>query len=186
MAGYAGAVGMGSGTLIDIGGGSTEVITGNAEGITFAKSLEVGVVRLLDRLGQYDKAKKDEYFAYINGVLQQLQGLEQTPNLIGVSGTATTAVAIKLGLETYSPEKVQGTVLTAKEIEEMLDMLASLSLEERKQVTGLSPQRADVICHGLSVLYCFMIGYGFDEITVSDRDNLEGYLTLRLNGYFGA
>jgi exopolyphosphatase/guanosine-5'-triphosphate,3'-diphosphate pyrophosphatase len=109
---FTGALGDKTGTVIDIGGGSTEVITGSGGEIRHIKSLDIGVVRMLDRFSEYDPANVESYYGYIDGVLKGFEGTPFLGRLTGVSGTVTTAAAIKEGVERYSPQAVEGRILT--------------------------------------------------------------------------
>ncbi|HOV70473.1 MAG TPA: hypothetical protein PLZ84_09135, partial [Clostridia bacterium] len=180
LASFTGALDDKTGTVIDIGGGSTEVISGSGGEIKHIKSVDIGVVRLLDRFSEYNPASVEIYYEYIDTVLAEFEGMAFLGGLTGVSGTVTTAAAIQAGLEKYSPQAVEGRILTIGYLEELAGWLAAIGQAGRMNVKGLDPARADVICYGLAILVRFMKLYGFDQITASDRDNLEGYLTLKL------
>lgn len=162
----------GKNVVIDIGGGSTEVIfpnfhreDKNKEEIVFI-SINLGGVRLKDD----PKLSKeiDTLFRQNIPTPTILLGC----NLIGVGGTITTLAAIKLALVEYEWEKIHGFLLTIEEIKEINKKLESLPLEERKKVPGLEPERADIITYGIEILLKFMEQYKFKKIRVSDKDLL--------------
>ena len=98
----------------------------------------------------------------------------------GVGGTCTTLAAMDQRLAEYDPEKVHGYTLTRRRVGEMLEQLCSLTLEQRKALPGLSPKRADIIIGGTVILAAFMDKMQAEAIRVSERDNLEGYILMRL------
>jgi exopolyphosphatase / guanosine-5'-triphosphate,3'-diphosphate pyrophosphatase len=150
------------GTLIvDIGGGSTELIT--AEGHL---SLDVGCVRLTERFG--DDA--DAAGAHVAGLLPRLEAR----SAIGVAGTITSLAALDLGLVEYDPERVHGHVLTAAAVDAQLARLAGLAPDERRRVPGLDPERAPVIVAGAAILREVLRRYRLDRIEVSEHDLLHG------------
>lgn len=170
--------------IIDIGGGSTEVVCGMNEQLDFIHSFRVGTVRALSLFPDADRQKDyDDARQWMQG---EIAGLKDIPELkgvpfIGIGGTATALSSIALGLKTYQSDKVQGYVLTEAKLKELFTMLSSLGMEQRKNVTGLDAMRADVIVFGCLLMQCFMSAIGLKEIEVSDRDNQEGYLIRKLN-----
>lgn len=169
--------------MIDIGGGSTEVICGKDDNLSFIKSFRVGTVRALSLYPESDAGdglKKAR--AWVNHEISELKGLNELKNIpfIGIGGTSTALASIALGLKKYDPEKVQGYVLTRDKLDEIFRMLIYLTVDERKNVTGLDSKRADVIVYGCMILEAFMDTIGLDKIEASDRDNQEGYLIRKL------
>jgi exopolyphosphatase/guanosine-5'-triphosphate,3'-diphosphate pyrophosphatase len=150
------------GTLVvDIGGGSTELIT--ASGRT---SLDVGSVRLTERFG--DDA--DAAGAYVRPLLPALDA----QRAIGVAGTITSLAALDLGLEEYDPDRVHGHRLRAAAVDDQLARLAALPLDERRRVPGLDPERAPVIVAGTAILREILRRYELPELEVSEHDLLYG------------
>jgi exopolyphosphatase/guanosine-5'-triphosphate,3'-diphosphate pyrophosphatase len=150
------------GTLIvDIGGGSTELILDGRP-----TSLDVGCVRLTERFG-------DDLDAAAEHVRQSLPEVE-VGAAIGVAGTITSLAALDLGLVEYDSERVHGHRLSLAAAEEQLARLADLPLDERRRVPGLEPERAPVIVAGAVVLVEILRRYGLDEIEVSEHDLLHG------------
>lgn len=174
--GLLGALGYKDGGMIDLGGASTEVtVRQNGEKI-FAKSVDIGTVRLND-LCAYDIRKLE---TTIEEKLQDYGGFSaQNYDMYGVSGTATTLAAVKQGLTEYDPNIVHGTILSAEEVEAYAKTMLSLTKEqvlERFPVTG---RTADIIGGGALLLARLMQRLKIQKITVSESDNLEGFIILK-------
>jgi exopolyphosphatase / guanosine-5'-triphosphate,3'-diphosphate pyrophosphatase len=165
------------GTLVcDIGGGSTELVLGDADGVRKAVSLELGCVRMSERFLASDPPTEDE-LAGLRGAARSILPAELTDaarELIGVAGTVTTLAAIDLGLEREEPELVDGHRLTGAAVERLLARLAGLPLAERRAVRGLMPERAPTIVAGAAILTEVLAGCGLEALTVSERDILQG------------
>ncbi|MGN6380502.1 MAG: Ppx/GppA phosphatase family protein, partial [Gaiellales bacterium] len=143
------------GTLVcDIGGGSTELVLGDREGVRAAVSLELGCVRMSERFLASDPPTADELRslrqAAAEAVAGDLAGAARA--LIGVAGTVTTLATIDLGLPEEQPELIDGHALTAAAVERLLGELAALPLAQRRQVRGLMPARAPTIVAGAAIL----------------------------------
>ena len=155
------------GTLVlDIGGGSTELITAASR-----KSLDIGSVRLTERFLRSDPPTRDELDACAGAVRTVLPALGPD-SAIGVAGTITTLAALELGR--YDPEEIHGYRLSRKGVEAQLERLASLPLAERRELPGLEPERAPVIVAGAVIVDEVLRRYGLDELEVSERDLLHG------------
>ena len=98
----------------------------------------------------------------------------------GIGGTATALAALDLQLEPYDPERVQGHILSLRRVQELCHMLEGMTKDQRKKLTGLEEKRADVIVFGAIIMLEFMEAVGATYVAVSDRDNQEGYLSLKL------
>jgi exopolyphosphatase/guanosine-5'-triphosphate,3'-diphosphate pyrophosphatase len=147
--------------VVDIGGGSTELILADSH-----VSLDIGCVRLTERFG-------DDYAAIGAHVAALLPELDVS-GAIGVAGTVTSLAALDLGLVDYDAERVHGHVLTVSAAQDQLVRLAVLPLEERRRVPGLEPERAPVIVAGVAILLEILGRYGLDRIEVSEHDLLHG------------
>jgi exopolyphosphatase / guanosine-5'-triphosphate,3'-diphosphate pyrophosphatase len=152
--------------IVDIGGGSTELVLGGSDGVSFHTSLELGCVRLTERFG-------DDVGACAAHVRASLPDLEPR-NAIGVAGTVTSLAALDLGLVEYDAERVHGHVLSREAVGEQLEGLAALPLEERRRVPGLEPERAPVIVAGAVILREVLARYGLAELEASEHDILHG------------
>ncbi len=167
-------------TVIDIGGGSTEVVT-NENNVLKVLSLKTGGVRLKEQFetpsGIIDISLIKEFL--LEKFIPQYKDstdIKHTKTLIGVSGTPTTIASLFLGLKTYSPKVIQDKIFLKEDFDKTLNYLASLTKEERKVYSGDFKERADIIVFGGCILSAFMEYYNFDKLVVSDRDSLEGYL----------
>jgi exopolyphosphatase/guanosine-5'-triphosphate,3'-diphosphate pyrophosphatase len=147
--------------LVDIGGGSTELVLGD-----FSTSLPLGSVRFTERHG-------DDVPASIEAARALLPGLEPR-DAVGVAATITSLAALDLGLEEYDRKRVHGHVLTRDGARAQLERLAALPLEERRRVRALDPERAPVIVAGAAILVAILDTYGLEAIRVSERDLLDG------------
>lgn len=165
--------------VIDIGGGSTEFIFGNKEGIERNVSINIGALRLTEKYlseGYSDSAFSDmrkfinEQIKYIVSYLNE----KEIECVCGIGGTITSLSAVNQNLEVYSMEKVHGSVITREEVQKMMDKFVSCSYEERKHINGLQPKRADIIAAGTEILICIMDNLSKKEVVVSEYDNLEG------------
>jgi exopolyphosphatase/guanosine-5'-triphosphate,3'-diphosphate pyrophosphatase len=159
--------------LVDIGGGSTELLVGGPGGVSFARSLQAGCVRLTERFLATDPPTEAELEAAAAQVRELLPTLS-VDAAIGVAGTITTVAAIDLGLAEYDPARIHGHRITPAAADAVLARLAALPLAERERVPGLEPARAPVILGGLVVLREVMRRYGLEQIEVSERDILHG------------
>ena len=158
---------LGDGTLVlDVGGGSTELITTASR-----TSVDVGSVRLTERHLHSDPPTRNELEAAARDVRELLPDLEPT-GAVGVAGTITTLAALELG--GYDRERVHGYRLTREAVERQLERLASLPLSERRERPGLEPERAPVILGGAVVVREVLDRYGLDGLEVSERDLLHG------------
>jgi exopolyphosphatase/guanosine-5'-triphosphate,3'-diphosphate pyrophosphatase len=152
--------------LVDIGGGSTELVLVEAGAAGFHDSLELGCVRLTERFGD----DVDTCARYIRDALPRLD----VAGAIGVAGTVTALAALDLGLVEYDPKLIDGHRLSRAGLARQLERLAALPLEERRRVPGLEPERAPVIVAGAVILRELLDVYGLDEIEASERDILDG------------
>jgi exopolyphosphatase/guanosine-5'-triphosphate,3'-diphosphate pyrophosphatase len=162
------------GTLIvDVGGGSTELIMGRHRGVDHHGSLDLGCVRMTERFLASDPPTADELEACAEAVRSALPRLAPRA-AIGVAGTVTSLAALDLGLVTYDSELVHGHLISAAAVEEQLDRLASLSVAERRRVPGLEPERAPVIVAGAVILHEVLAAFGLAGLEASERDLLDG------------
>ena len=162
---------VGNGTLVvDIGGGSTELVTGDG----FHVSTDLGCVRLTERFLHTDPPTRAELDACAAHVRATLPPSLAHSHAIGVAGTVTTLAALDLGLDEYDSERVQGHRIAAPAAAGLLEGLAALPLEDRKRVPALEPERAPVIVAGAVILRELLEWTGLNEIEASERDLLHG------------
>ena len=152
--------------ILDVGGGSTELITASR-----CVSLDIGCVRLTERFLRSDPPTHVELEACAAEVQAALPDLEPT-SAIGVAGTVTSLAALELGH--YDPEQIHGRRLSREEVEGQLERLASVPLEERRRLPALEPERAPVIVAGAVIVDEVLKRYGLSGLKVSERDILHG------------
>lgn len=165
--------------LIDVGGGSTEMIQGKPGGHPEVMSLEIGSVSLTERFLHSDPPAAPEIERakqYLGTLLSRFSLLESESKVVGVAGTITTLAAVAQSLKSYDPSMVHGYVLTRAALGALLDRFLALTLEERRQLAGLEPKRADVIIGGTLILLEILEGFSLDELEVSEKDLLDGLL----------
>ena len=189
--GFLGTMEKGPRGALDIGGGSTEIALGRDSDVVYTVSMKLGAVRALEKYPLGDIADPLTLeamrqwaacvFARDGAAARESAQAMQVGNFCGIGGTITTLAAMDLKLAKYDSAKVQGYPLTRAAVEKTLSKLAAMPLEKRQQIAGLMPERADIIIGGVVILLEFMLYMGIDQISVSDRDNLEGYLTYKLN-----
>ncbi len=157
-------------TVIDIGGASVEIVRGDAHRITYSASAPLGMVRLLDIVGSDRKAIEK----YVNDNITQF-GFVSGWEGIAIGGTATSLAAMDLLQRTYDAQKVHCHVLYRNGLTRLTDEIFS-STDLLADYPTLSPRRARVIGHGAIMLNTLLDYLGLDCVTVSERDNMEGYL----------
>jgi len=179
--------------VFDIGGGSTELIFGRADGaarsIQSRVSLDIGSVRLFERHIRSDPPSAAELSAVeadIARALSSAQPLSSSAGsgaqLVGVAGTVTTLKAVELGLSPYDGARVHGATLTLASVEALCVKLSSLPLRERVELPGLEPKRADVIVAGALIVRELIRRAGATEMVVSDRGVRFGLIEHVLAG----
>jgi exopolyphosphatase / guanosine-5'-triphosphate,3'-diphosphate pyrophosphatase len=167
--------------VIDIGGGSTEYVIGlPGSKPDFHVSTRLGSVRHSERYLHDDPPSNQQVAELRRGAQEIVAGevpgelREQVVRGIAVAGTATSLAAIDQELDPYDPERVHGYELTRDACERMLAMLAALPLAERREVTGLHPDRAPTIVAGVAILVESMHAFGLARMEVSEADILHG------------
>jgi exopolyphosphatase / guanosine-5'-triphosphate,3'-diphosphate pyrophosphatase len=187
FAGAAGAVDVATPTaVVDLGGGSTELVVGDAAGaVVGAVSLQLGCVRLTERHLLGDPPTADELRAAEATVHARLdeadrrlgeQGasLRGIAALIGVAGTSTTLAALHLGLDAYREEAIHGTRVPAADLVALAQDLVARTAAERAALGPVQPGREDVLHGGALVLAAIVTRYGLPELVVSEADGLDG------------
>lgn len=156
-------------TVLDIGGGSTELLVGEAE-IEGVVSLPIGSVRLTERLLHHDPPTVEETAALVRTIDEALAGAPPPRGtVVGIAGTVTTLAAMSLGITTYDAERVHGMTLSYSVLQNMTTMLGVTPLADRRRTPGLDPRRADVIYAGAVILERVLARAGAREFLVSDR-----------------
>jgi exopolyphosphatase/guanosine-5'-triphosphate,3'-diphosphate pyrophosphatase len=169
--------------LLDIGGGSTEVLVARGARVLTVVSLALGVVPLAERFFTSDPVAASELVAcraYVDERLRDEAWGRVRPHapaaVVATAGTPTTLAALDLGLPAYDPARVQGHRLDTAAIERLTAWLAGLPLAERARAPGLELRRADVIVPGAVVLASALAGLGLPAAMVSDAGLREGIL----------
>jgi exopolyphosphatase/guanosine-5'-triphosphate,3'-diphosphate pyrophosphatase len=164
--------------VVDIGGGSTELIVGSGSEISFHDSLQAGVVRHTERHVSSDPPAASDLEALatdVRGLIADSIGTGvEARQGIAVAGTPTSLAAVAMELEPYDPARVHGHVLDLPSIQVILSRLASLPLAERVEVPGLHPDRAPTIVAGVVILIETMRAFDLERIAVSEHDILYG------------
>jgi exopolyphosphatase / guanosine-5'-triphosphate,3'-diphosphate pyrophosphatase len=169
--------------VLDIGGGSTELVVAQGVRALGSVSVGLGVVGLAERFFRADPVDRAEYAACGAHVTERLAA-EAWPTvralgprrLVGTAGTITTLAALDLGLPAYDPARVHGHRLTAAGVESLLGRLAALRHAERARLPALEPGRADLIVPGIAIVLGVLRGLGLEQLTVSDAGLREGIL----------
>lgn len=175
---YRGAIGAndrytGDYTVLDIGGGSTEIISGTSARVARKVSLDIGCVRITERILKAHPPTRDAIEEARSLVAKALLNADLTAvkssRAIGVAGTVTTLAAMMLGLDEYDPQRVEGFVLRAGDVSRTLERMSTMKLEEIREIRQISPGRADILLAGILILSEFISAGRLDELRVSDR-----------------
>lgn len=153
--------------VIDLGGGSTEFIWPGREEMN-RESVDVGAVRATE--GGYGN---DKIIDLLKPVLDRIFAAKPY-DLVGVGGTVTNLAAMSLGLKVYDSSRVHGYRLTLAKVQELLNTLSGKTIEERKKIPGLQPERADIIEAGTRIVYLIMDYLQMTSMKVSEADILYG------------
>ena len=177
--------------VLDVGGGSTELIVGRGRNVDFHVSTQLGVVRQSERHLHHDPPTVEELRELDDQVRETIE--EAVPEnvrrsaeaMIAVAGTATWMASIDLGLEQYDSARIHGDRISLDRCREIAAMLGSMTEAERRSVKGLHPDRAPTILTGAHILCTAMECFGIDEVEVSQHDILYG-VALEVAGLAGA
>ena len=168
--------------VLDIGGGSTEFIVGNEEGIKFCKSENVGALRMTEKFITTDPISDEEFNNMsmfiedtISSTIDKIKDINIS-KLVGIGGAITSLSAMNQQLEVYTREKVHNSVVSKKDLEKILQNLKKMTLSDKKTIKGLQPKRADIITAGVKILHIIMEKLEIEEIMISEYDNLEGLI----------
>jgi exopolyphosphatase/guanosine-5'-triphosphate,3'-diphosphate pyrophosphatase len=168
--------------VVDIGGGSTEVIVARAGVVELRRSLPLGSVRLTERHVRHDPASDAEVQAILDEAGSALASIALPPGaaLIGIAGTVTSLAAMDQRLPSYDPTLVHGYRLSAPALDHLVTALRGSSQAERERMPGLDPRRADVILAGACILRALVERSGAQALIVSDRGIRWGLLYERI------
>jgi exopolyphosphatase/guanosine-5'-triphosphate,3'-diphosphate pyrophosphatase len=175
----------GSLVVFDTGGGSSQFTFGRGSRVDERFSVDVGAVRYTERFGLSGAVTPGvlrDALAAISKDLARVGGRPTPDALVGMGGAVTNITAVALGLATYDPDAVQGSVLDRAEVDRQIELYRSRDLEGRRQIVGLQPKRADVILAGACIVRTVMEKLGKETMTVSDRGLRHGVLAERFGG----
>jgi exopolyphosphatase/guanosine-5'-triphosphate,3'-diphosphate pyrophosphatase len=171
--------------VVDIGGGSTEFVLGDDQGVWAARSVDIGCVRLTERHLRGDpptaeqvRRAEDDIRAALAEVTAEVPVADAT-SLVGVAGSVTTVAAIALGLPAYDPAAIHGSRIPVEQVRAVTADLLAAPRERRAAMPVMHPGRIDVIGAGALVLRVLMDEFGLADVVVSEHDILDG-IALRL------
>ena len=166
--------------VLDIGGGSTELIVGSGATPDFNTSLQIGVVRHTERHLRADPPQSGELEALaadiagaVDAELSTYPGLN-ADRAVALAGTPAILAAIDLGLGSVDYSRIEGHELELRTVQNLCSRLSSLPLEERREVPGMDPERAPTIVAGVIILAKVMRAFALPKIAVSEHDILFG------------
>ena len=166
--------------VVDIGGGSTELIVGTTE-VEAVRSLDLGCVRLTEKHLHSDPPAPEELSnaiaeatGFFDEALREVEAFGTARTLVGVAGTITTVAAVEIGLAEWDRDVIHHFQLTRAAAEDVFRTLATESHADRLHNPGLEPARADVIVGGCVVLVALLRTLGSDGLLVSESDILDG------------
>ena len=168
--------------VFDTGGGSSQFTFGHDGLIDERFSLDVGAVRFTEQFGLDRAVGRKELVAAreaIAGDLARLEGGTHPDALVGMGGAITNLTAVSLRLDPYDPDAVHGATLGRTEIERQIDRYAAMDAAARRSITGLQPNRAEVILAGACIVAAILEKLGQERLTVSDRGLRHGVLLER-------
>ncbi|HEX5861984.1 MAG TPA: Ppx/GppA family phosphatase [Nocardioides sp.] len=172
----------GSRVVFDTGGGSSQFTFGDATRVDERFSLQVGAVRFTEKFGLDGEVSRAGLAAALEAIaadLTRLDGRSRPDALVGMGGAVANLAAVRHALAEYDADVVQGTVLDRSEIDRQIELYRTRTAEERRGVTGLQPQRADIILAGACIVRTVLDKLGVDALTVSDRGLRHGVLAER-------
>jgi exopolyphosphatase / guanosine-5'-triphosphate,3'-diphosphate pyrophosphatase len=167
--------------VVDIGGGSTEFVLGDASSADLAAiSVDIGCVRLTERYLHSDPPTAGQVSAATAdidqklGLVMEVVPVSRARTLVGLAGSVTTVTAIGLGLAVYDRQRTHHARLPASVVHEVTERLLSIGHAERAAIPVLHPGRVDVIGAGALILDRVMQRCGFDDLVASEHDILDG------------
>ena len=171
--------------VFDTGGGSSQFTFGQGARVDERFSVDVGAVRYTEAFGLSGAVSPEVLtgaLAAIGRDLDRLDGRPPPAALVGMGGAITNITAVKHAMATYDPDRVQGTVLDRAEIDRQIELYRTRTADERREIVGLQPKRAEVILAGACVVRTVMDKLGQDRLTVSDRGLRHGVLIEQFGG----
>lgn len=157
--------------VVDVGGGSTELIATDGRRVVSAVSLPIGAVRLAERHLRHDPPAESDTEALVADIERHLAPLELPRGvpIVGTAGTATTLATVELALAAYDPEAVTGLRITPAAVARRLAGLLALTTAQRRALPGMVVERADVLPAGVAILLGVLARVGAPALIVCDR-----------------
>jgi exopolyphosphatase / guanosine-5'-triphosphate,3'-diphosphate pyrophosphatase len=174
----------GTRVVFDTGGGSSEFTLGRRTIVEERFSVDVGAAPFTERFGldgAVSQEQVEQARAAIGNELGRLSGWPRPDALVGLGGALTNLAAVRHALATYDPDVVQGTVLDRAEIDRQIELYRTRSADERREIVGLQPKRAEVILAGACIVRAVLDKLHCDELTVSDRGLRHGLIVERFS-----
>jgi exopolyphosphatase/guanosine-5'-triphosphate,3'-diphosphate pyrophosphatase len=158
--------------VLDIGGGSTELVTGSVEKVTSSVSIDIGSVRLTERILKRNPPSDislENAVQLVRNHLKNIFPLSRTTEIIGVAGTLTTLAALDLRIPDFDRNLINRHVLTIEAIDRIFQELRPLTLDQLRNYPQIHPSRADILLAGIIILREILRKVNLSKITVSDR-----------------
>jgi exopolyphosphatase/guanosine-5'-triphosphate,3'-diphosphate pyrophosphatase len=171
--------------VVDIGGGSTEFVLGDADGVHAARSVDIGCVRLTERHLHGDPPTAEQIHRAdddIRAALAHVRAavpVEEAASLVGLAGSVTTVAALALALPAYDADTIHGSRIAVADVRTVSADLLAAERSRRAAMPVMHPGRVDVIGAGALILRVLMDEFGASEVVVSEHDILDG-IALRL------
>jgi exopolyphosphatase/guanosine-5'-triphosphate,3'-diphosphate pyrophosphatase len=166
--------------VVDIGGGSTEFVLGDADGVRAARSVDIGCVRLTERHLHGDPPSADQIQRAEDDIRAALADVRaevpvgEAASLVGLAGSVTTVAALALELPAYDPDAIHGSRIPVDAVRAVTADLLAATREKRAALPVMHPGRVDVIGAGALILRVLMDEFGLAEVVVSEHDILDG------------
>jgi exopolyphosphatase/guanosine-5'-triphosphate,3'-diphosphate pyrophosphatase len=178
------ALDLGDSSLVvfDTGGGSSQFTFGRADRVDERFSVNVGAVGFTERFGLDGVVDEQTLGAARDAIAADLDRLDGRPEpdiVVGMGGAVTNLAAVKHELATYDPSVIQGATLEAGEVDRQIELYRTRTADERRDIVGLQPKRAEVILAGALIVHTVLAELGRDRLTVSDRGLRHGVLAER-------
>jgi exopolyphosphatase/guanosine-5'-triphosphate,3'-diphosphate pyrophosphatase len=159
-------------TVLDIGGGSTEIVTGSGLHVTSSASIDIGSVRLTERIlkkNPPDFESLEQAVQFVRSQLKDIVPLSPAATMIGVAGTLTTLAALDLQIAEFDRNLIHRHILTGETIDRIFQELRPLTLDQLRRYPQIHPSRADILLAGIIILREILEKMNVSKITVSDR-----------------
>jgi exopolyphosphatase/guanosine-5'-triphosphate,3'-diphosphate pyrophosphatase len=165
---------LGDGSLVvfDTGGGSSQFTFGHGREVEERFSVNVGAVRFTEQFGLDGVVPAERLAEALNAIAIDLERLDGRPTpdvFVGIGGAVTNLAAVEHELATYDPDVVRGTVLDRGEIDRQIELYRTRTADQRREIVGLQPKRAEVILAGACIVRTVLEKLGSESLTVSDR-----------------